>query len=554
MSKPEADIYLQNVLPHIPRVLSLLDRSPLSPSSGCFHRSYWLHRTSDFPSGICQIGFHPLALLWANQFPDNIYYNNAQLLEWIEVALKYTIKIQHKDGSFDEWYPNERGWAGPTGYILNALTDTFLILNCKFDEQLKKDILMSIKRAANFLASNDEKFILANHYAISLLPIYKSYTITNDAQLLAKFEAQLDEFFSHCNDEGWGIEYDGMDAGYLLGTLSFLASLHKYFPSERIENFARKSLDFFSYNIFPNGNFGGELGSSNTTHYYPFALEYWSHKFPIAKKLSDFYYDLLNHDQILTPSTQEDHYLLYRLPDFILASIERKNFKSNHNKLPMLPFEHDCFEKFFPLSKIYIKNDQKNYWICNLHKGGAIKSVNLHNTNLTCQNSGWIAKSNNKIISSLWNDDTYQYTLSDNTISIEGNGHYVASNLFTPVKNIIFRSILLALCWNRYGAYIFKVIIRKILMVGAKQSPIYFKREIIFEDESVKISDKINKPSRIPIHECIIGGNLPTRFVPQSRYFHHEELMFNHYKLSSDELHILNTHNSISITTHLGRY
>ena len=69
-------IYAESALRSVPRLLSLLDRNPLSPTSGCFHRDYWLYKTSDFPDAVRQFGAHALALVYAHDFPGNVYGAN----------------------------------------------------------------------------------------------------------------------------------------------------------------------------------------------------------------------------------------------------------------------------------------------------------------------------------------------------------------------------------------------------------------------------------------------------------------------------------------------
>lgn len=102
--------YSDRALAQVPRLLSLQDRNEFSRTYGCFNREYWLCRTLDFPSSIAQFGVHSLALAYTQPFPDNPYYKQPKILLWALAAIDYWIRIQRPDGSFDEFYPNERGW------------------------------------------------------------------------------------------------------------------------------------------------------------------------------------------------------------------------------------------------------------------------------------------------------------------------------------------------------------------------------------------------------------------------------------------------------------
>ncbi len=64
-------------LAEIPKLLTLLDRTPTSATYGCFDRGYWHYRTSDFPSGMSQEFVLPLALAWALPIAGNPYLSAA---------------------------------------------------------------------------------------------------------------------------------------------------------------------------------------------------------------------------------------------------------------------------------------------------------------------------------------------------------------------------------------------------------------------------------------------------------------------------------------------
>ena len=111
-------VYLDKALSQIPRLLTLQDRNPFSPTYGSFHRAYWLDKAIDFPDAMAQFAVQALALVYANDFPGNPYFSHPKIRDWTIAGLDYWSRIQHADGSFDEFYPYERGWVGPTGFTL----------------------------------------------------------------------------------------------------------------------------------------------------------------------------------------------------------------------------------------------------------------------------------------------------------------------------------------------------------------------------------------------------------------------------------------------------
>ena len=77
----ERRIYSDRALTQLPRLLSLQDRNPFSPTYGCFNREFWLNKTLDFPSAIAQFGLHSLSLVYTHPFPDNVYYKQKKILD-----------------------------------------------------------------------------------------------------------------------------------------------------------------------------------------------------------------------------------------------------------------------------------------------------------------------------------------------------------------------------------------------------------------------------------------------------------------------------------------
>ena len=83
------DTYAKCALDQIPRLLGNMDRNAFSPTYGCFHRDYWLDKTSDFPDAVRQFGVQALALVYLNKIPNNIYCGETKILEWAIAAMDY---------------------------------------------------------------------------------------------------------------------------------------------------------------------------------------------------------------------------------------------------------------------------------------------------------------------------------------------------------------------------------------------------------------------------------------------------------------------------------
>ena len=532
------DVYAQKAISQIPRLLSLEDRNEFSKTYGCFNREYWLTRSLDFPNAIKQFGVHSLALVYANEFPNNIYYQHPKILDWTLAGVDYWIKIQKPDGSFDEFYPNERGWAGPTGFLLYAMMDTYRMLKDKFPRDLEERFLKAAHKAATFLAKYDEPGVLANHHAMAILPIYEAYAVLQDKKLLDGFHVRLDDFLSYCYDEGWCLEYDGADLGYLSATVSFLGKLWNIYQDERIYKVIQKAIEFSSYFVYPNGFYAGTIGSRQTLHFYPHGYEIFSQEIPLAAAVADKMLIGLKEGKLVPPEIQADRYFLYRIPELLQAYLD---YKPRSENLPKVPHEREPFDKYYEGAKIFIKKTPNYYLVVNLAKGGVTKLFNLETKKLVFNDCGIISKlSNGKVISSQWIDADYQISSHDSSLSVEGNCHYVVSKVFTPFKMILFRLGMLTLGWHTKLAYKIKGWIRKILMLGSKPAPAKFRRNLTIDDENLILDDEITLTGSQKIEVLKIGDEFTTRYVPQSRYFQSQELDVKGYYPPQDMIDNLN--------------
>ncbi len=537
--------YLDAALPQIPRILSLQDRNPFSRTYGSFDRDFWLHRTSDFPSSVRQMGAHILALVWAHRLEDNPYHRNPKVLEWCLAGVRYWLSLQHKDGSFDEWYPQERGWAGPTGYLVNAMAETYHLLKDAFPRELEKPFKDAIGRAGHYLVRYDEEFVLANHHAIAILPIYQAYLITGDEELLKGYERRFAEFAKYCYDEGWCLEYDGPDIGYLSGTISFLARLYAHVPDPRIERIVERAVEFSSYFLYPDGFFGGTIGSRETGHFYHFGYEFWAKKLPLAARMAEEGLTSLAAQKLVAPSAQEDHYVLYRIAEYLKAYLEHGARPSG---MPALPFEREDFERLFAKARIFIKKSSKLYTVVNLGRGGVIKAFDCEKRKSVLNDSGWMARlADGRVVTSKWNDPLYRVSVEDDRLSVQGRGHYVVTKLFTPLTMMAFRAFLLAFGWNAAWAYRIKAFIRRLLMVGARRAAIDFKRTIRLGRRTMAVEDRLTLSGRARVRDVYLGDEIPSRYVPQSRYFQSFELDVTGEPLSPGDIEALNRDRDITI-------
>ena len=261
ISSENTSPYLTIVLNSLPRLLALQNRCPVDTHYGCFDKNFWHFKVSDFPNAAAQMGSEVLARLWEWPIEGNPYYRNAHIGQWAKHGLLYLVQIQKKGGAFDEWYPNERGWAGPTGYVLHSLVSGYKILS-KQNQWSKEEelrIKKAICKAAKHLGRRDEGHILSNHFAVTMMALYDAWEIIQEDWILDAYTLvwkQLKKYL--CYKEGWGLEYDGVDLGYNLAILSFLGRIHARNGDKDIETYCHESCKFLSYFCYPDRKFWGK--------------------------------------------------------------------------------------------------------------------------------------------------------------------------------------------------------------------------------------------------------------------------------------------------------
>ena len=511
-----SEYFSKTALKSTNRVLNLLDRNSFSKTFGCFDKYYWHFKTKDFPSASYQMGVEFLSRLW--NLPHGDFYKNPQLLNWIKASMEYTCSLQHKDGSFDEWYPNERGWAGPTSYITHSLINAYQIMENQLDEKLKTKMQDCFLRAHQFLIRQREGAVLANHFALFLLSLYEIFHVTQDHKIKSDFESYLKQFNSLVSEEGWSMEYDGADFGYNLATLSFLARLHKMYPDSLLKKYAQKSFYFLSYFLYPDGSFGG-LGSRETIHLYPFALKYWGQTIIPAKEM-DRYFLRKNSYEKLAPHDQDDHYLFYRLSEYLEA--DEITDESQPDKAPDLPFlSKSNFQKYFSESGFLIKKLCPFYLVANMKKGGCLRIYNTQTEMCLSKNNGWVIELRNKLkLTNCRISINDKIDISDEKISMAGKSGLLNQRYFNSLKFVIFR-IILMIVRNYKMAFYLKKLIRHFLILKKKSSKYFFKRDIYFKNNEIHIIDSINCDRA---EKIFYGGGFSVRYVPQSGYFEESDL------------------------------
>ncbi len=546
------DIYAEKALSQVPRILSLENRNPFLPTYGSFDRTYWLDRAIDFPNALAQFAVHTLALVYSYKFPNNIYYKKEKIKNWCIAGMDYWTQIQKDDGSFDEFYPNERGWAVPTGFTLYAVLESYKLLKKEISQDLRSKIFEVSYKAAKYLGKYDEHGIVANHYAVAMLGIYTAYDVLKDESLLKGYNDKLEYFLTLQSPEGWSLEYDGPDIGYLSATVSFLGKFLKLYHDERLYEIMKKGIEFTSFFVYPNKFYAGSIGSRQTSHFYPHGYELLADKVPLAGAIADKMLEGLSEGKLVLPEIMPDRYLVFRVPEFLLAYLDWhprvKKAKKTKAGRAILPYMREPFEKYFSESRILVVKKPKYYLLINLAKGGVAKLFDLKTNSLIFNDCGILGKlKNGTVVSSQWVDLDYSVKVDKNHAQVSGNLHRIFAKTFTPLKMIGFRSMLVTIGLSTKLAYGLKGRIRDMLITKSKVVPISFQRDFKYNGDKLEVQDSIKLNSNENFERMMIGDEFFVRYVPQSMYFQNQELEVSGFMLDERAINKLNSKRELKI-------
>ena len=268
-----SELYRKSILAEVPRVLSLMDREPYSPTHGCCDRVYWAWKFTDFPGARFQEALCTLSFLYATEFQGNEYHANSKLLSWIGSGLSYWSSIQYQDGSFDEAYPYERSLAA-TAFTTFYVGEALRFLGDSLPSDIRLETTEAMRKAGIWLCRNDETHgFLSNHLAAAAAALYHVYELTGDETYELRSRYFLERILRHQSQEGWYDEYGSADPGYQTHGSFYLVRYWQLSKDEVLAASLSRSFDFLARFVHIDGSLGGEYASRNTQTYYPAAFE-----------------------------------------------------------------------------------------------------------------------------------------------------------------------------------------------------------------------------------------------------------------------------------------
>lgn len=511
------DAYLNPVLSNVSRLLGLLNRNISSANYGCFDREFWHYNTVDIPCARKQEAVLTLTLLYLIKHENNKYYLNREILNYIRAAMNFWAKIQNRNGSFNEWYPNEHSFV-VTSFSTYAVSESLLLLKDNIPQDEHQLIINALIRAGDWLIKRNETRVM-NQQTGAAIALLNLHLLTKDNKYLDAAREKISLLNQRQSKEGWFIEYGGPDIGYLSLAIDYLCKYYLKTGDEQVRGIINRALSFIRNFIQPNLVAGGEYTSRNTEYLIP-------HGFEIFSKISEdaLFVAAAVRKTLITsnsfPCLFDDRYLTYVGYTWLQAYMDSNPDLDSKVEDKINNHFKKSFTKYYDESGLLIINDEDKHFIVNVKKGGAFRLFDKKTERLY-SDSGVLIRSKGKWYTSGWLSAKGQNNISDDKITIQGNMWKVPDKTLSTVRYILLRLFQMTFGRSSFISLWMKERLRDILITKTDPSDIGYKREIILKRDSkelLKIVDAVLS-KKDDISTILVFAKDTHIYVPSSRYY-----------------------------------
>ena len=510
------DLFAREALRQIPKILTLQDRNPHSPTYGCFDRNFWQYKIIDFPSGMSQEFVWPLALAYDLPVPNNPYYQQAAIKTWVQAGILYAARSAHPDGSCDDYFPFERA-GGAAAFSLLACLESYrrLALDCP-------EALAFFRLRASWLANHHESGRLTNHQALIVLCLMLAGTLLQTDEWHGAIAERLERVFSWQNPEGWFQEYEGCDPGYHTLTVSCLARIYELVETDSEKKYPKGLLDtqrlrqavtdavrLTAHFVHPDGSYGGEYTSRNTYNFFPHGFELAGRWLPEALSINDRFSKGL--ERGLGACYADDHIVGHHTWNYLLAWEDAV-------------LDRPATEQPQP-GRVWLQNarvlidrrDDTELYLA-LNKGGVLKffqaeKLVLSDTQFSLQvNQGGKVKN---AVGHLVSD--YDIRVENDELAIQGALGWAKQKQMTTFNLLILRVVMFTV--GRFNPDLIRKLLQKVLITGKKPAPFQFTRQLRWQNGTWELTDELRAKDWSQVTSVGIAADQTSIYVVMSRTF-----------------------------------
>jgi hypothetical protein len=497
------DLFAREALAQIPKLLTLLDRNPHSPTYGCFDRNYWHYRIIDFPSGMAQEFAYPLALASKLDIAGNPFYRAGAIREWVRAAIIFAARSAHKDGSCDDYFPYERA-GGAAAFSLLACIESAELLGI-----VDAEASDFFQKRADWLASHHESGRLTNHQALIALCLELLSRKLNTSRWDEAKRERIERVLAWQSSEGWFQEYEGCDPGYHTLTLSMLAWLYHLNPSPELKESIERAVRLAAEFIHPDGSFGGEYGSRNTYNFFPHGFESAGRWMPEALSVNDRFLKGLAAG--LSPCYGDDHIIGHHAWSYLLAW---RDFVAERPVARSRPRGRVWLKEAGILIE---RRDDSEAYIA-LNKGGLFKIFRGDRLIASDTQISVRAREGSKVKNAVAHlVDQYETHIEDDLVRVRGSLGWAKQARMTTIKLLTLRIAMLA--GGRFFPDLVRKLLQKMLVTGKEDAPFTFIRTLRWQDGRWRVSDELSARSWSGVESVGFGCDQTSIYVVMSRTY-----------------------------------
>lgn len=497
------ELFAREALAQIPKLLTLLDRNPHSPTYGCFDRNFWHYKIIDFPSGMAQEFVWPLALAFSTDAPSNPFYNQPSIKSWVEAGINFAARSAHRDGSCDDYFPFERA-SGAAAFSLLACIESYKLLELRNDAMLR-----FFERRADWLARHHESGRLSNHQALIALCLELLSELLKTTKWDEARAQRIERVLSWQSKEGWFQEYEGCDPGYHTLTIYCLARLQELRPAEKLKEAIQKAVRLAAEFIHPDGSYGGEIGSRNTYNFFPHGFELAGQWMPEALAVNDIF--LRGLEKGLAPCYADDHIIGHHTWNYLLA------YRGFISERPA-PSKRKPGRTWLKEAGILIDRREDDQLYVALNKGGVFKLFRSDKLIASDTHFSLQVRANRKIKNAVGHlIDDYEIKITDDAISISGSLGWAKQKQMSPSKLIALRMVMITA--GRFFPNLIRRLLQKMLITGKESAPFSFHRVMKRESDGWKIIDELNAADWANVTGAGIACDQTSIYVVMSRTY-----------------------------------
>lgn len=505
------DIFAQKALAELPKILTLLDRNPHSPTYGCFDRNYWHYKIIDFPSGMSQEFVWPLTLAYFSDVKGSVFYKKEKIKQWVHAGITFAARSAHKDGSCDDYFPFEKA-SGASAFSLLAGIESYRAF------QLQDQTMLGFfEKRGNWLANHYESGRLSNHEALIVLCLDILAALLGTDRWKQTIEKRLKRLLSWQDPEGWFQEYDGCDPGYHTLTVSLLAQYYQRHPeADEVRDAVSRAVDLTLELQHPDGTIGGEYSSRNTNNFFPHGFELIGAWKPEALLVNDRFGEALKQNNAACYS--DDHIIGHHVWSYLMAWRDY----SPHRRQLKTPKPQG--RNFLENAGILIERRGNKEIYISLNKGGAFKL--FVDGRLVCSDTQFSLQIQNgkKIRNAVGHlIDDYECRIEDESILISGKMGWAKQKMMTTFNLLLLRVFMIMV--GRLNPNLVRKLLQKMLIVGKKPADCDFSRTFTWDSGRLKVRDTLKSRDWSKVRDIRILGDQTSIYIAMSRTFHPGQLL-----------------------------